>query len=162
MNKRDSQHPTVFVSHAVPDSEFAKGIADSLNRGGIKAHLDQVEIKVGDNIITWMNNAAGESDYLLVLLSPSSVGRYWVEIEWSNALMKEADLRCSFVIPAVLPGLDDSEIPFLLRFRSYLDFRKDTEKAFLQLVSRLKEDELVHRDLGCFSMPCPHYYGPAS
>jgi hypothetical protein len=152
--KKDSiQHPSVFISHASPDSKCALWIESGLRNVGIKAHLDQVEIKAGDNIISWMNKAAGESDYLLILLSPISIDRYWIEIEWSNALMKEAELRRTFVIPAVLPGLDTSCIPFLLKSKLYIDFRKDREKAFLQLVSRLKEDELIYRDLGRFPSP---------
>lgn len=148
-----NSRPNVFVSHAGPDSEFAKWIADGLQKAGIEARLDQVEIKAGDNIVTWMNETAGESDYLLVLLSPNSVKRYWVEMEWSNALMKEADLRRTFVIPAILPGLDDENIPFLLKAKSYIDFREDTEAAFLKLIARLKDDEIASRDLG--RLPCP-------
>jgi hypothetical protein len=155
MSTQESHNPTIFISHAGPDSDFARWIAESLGKVGIKAHLDQVEIKVGDNIVTWMNDAAEESDYLLLLLSPLSVDRYWVKVEWSNALMKEAALRRTFVIPAILPGLDDSKIPFLLSSKLYLDFREDTEKALLQLISRLKEDELVHRDLGSYPSPAP-------
>lgn len=149
----NTSRPSIFVSYAGPDSEFAKWIADGLRKVGIEAKLDQVEIKAGDNVVTWMNKAAGESDYLLVLLSQESVKRYWVEMEWSNALMKEADLRRTFVIPAILPNMDNKNIPFLLRAKAYIDFRKDSEAAFLQLVSRVKDDEIVLRDLG--KLPCP-------
>jgi len=130
-------------------------IADGLERCGIHARLDQVEIRAGTNVIMWMNDAIAESDYVLLLLSPCSQGRYWVETEWSNALMKEADLRRTFVITAVLPGLEDDGIPILLRSRSYIDFRKDQESALLKLISRLKDDDLVCRDLGRNPVPAP-------
>lgn len=146
---------TVFLSHAVLDADFAMWIADSLDKVGINARLDQLEIKAGDNIVTWMNDAIGESDYLLLLLSPKSIDRYWVKMEWANALMKEAHLRRTFVIPALLTELQDSQIPDLLRARAYLDFRKDPDKAFLQLVSRLKEDKLTERELGRCPSPAP-------
>lgn len=155
MVRESSVSPTVFISHAGPDSDLATWVAQGLQKVGISARLDQVEIKAGDNIISWMNSAAEESDYLLVLLSPSSVNRYWVEVEWSNALMKEADLRRTFVIPCVLAGLGDNEIPFLLRSRAFIDFRDDSEAAFLKLVSRLKDDELIRRDLGSLPSPAP-------
>jgi len=155
LNQASKIKPTVFISHAGPDVDMAGWVASGLEKVGISARLDQVEIKAGDNIVSWMNSAAEESDYLLVLLSPSSVNRYWVEIEWSNALMKEADLRRTFVIPCVLPGLEDNQIPFLLRSRAFIDFRNDNEGAFLKLVSRLKEDELVRRDFGRLPTPAP-------
>ena len=87
---------TVFISHAGPDADFARWVADGLQNVGIEACLDQLEIKAGDNIVTWMSGGIGESDYLLLLLSPKSLDRYWVEMEWSSALMKEAHLRRTF------------------------------------------------------------------
>lgn len=155
MTPGDGNSMTVFISHAGADSDFAEWVADGLQQVGINSRLDQIEIKAGDNIVMWMNDAIGESDYLLVLLSPKSVDRYWVEMEWSNALMKEAHLRRTFVIPAILPELDDVQIPDLLRAKAYLDFRRDPEKTFLQLVSRLKEDKLIERELGRCPSPAP-------
>lgn len=145
----------VFISYASPDGEFAQWIAQGLQSVGIEAHLDQLEIKAGDNIVTWMSEAISESDYLLLLLSPKSLDRYWVEMEWSSALMKEAHLRRTFVIPALLPEFDESHIPDLLRNKAFLDFRRDPEKAFLKLVSRLKEDKLAERELGRIPSPAP-------
>jgi hypothetical protein len=146
---------SVFISHAGPDATFARSLATGLEQVGIAARLDQAEIRVGDNIVTWMNDAIGESDYLLVLLSPESRDRYWVRMEWSNALMKEAHLRRTFVIPVILPGLQDSEIPEMLRAKAFLDFRIDRDAAFLKLVSRLKDDELAYRELGRLPSPAP-------
>jgi len=148
--------PVVFISHAGQDSEFAEKLREILSKVGINSHLDQVELKVGDNIIRWMNNAAGESDYMIVLLSPNYLGRYWVEIELSSALMKEADLRRTFVLPAILPGVKDEDIPFLLRAKAYIDFRKDIEAGVMKLVNRIKQDEQVARDLGKLPCPAPH------
>jgi len=150
-----SNHLSVFISHAGPDANFAQWLANGLEKTGIEARLDQLEIKAGDNIVMWMNDAIGESDYLLALLSPKSVDGYWVEVEWSNALMKEAHLRRTFVIPVILPDLADSQIPDLLRAKAYLDFRSDPEKEFLRLVSRLKDDQLAERELGRAPSPAP-------
>ena len=152
---REAGPLTVFISHAGADSEFAQWIADGLGKVGIRARLDQTEIKAGDNVVAWMSGAIGESDYVLVLLSAKSVDRYWVQMEWSNALMKEAHLRRTFVIPAILPDLEDARIPDLLRVKSSLDFRTDPEQAFLRLVSRLKEDQLAERELGRRPSPAP-------
>jgi hypothetical protein len=156
MPTNDTKRLSAFISHGGPDAKFARWLADGLQKVGISSRLDQLEIRAGDNIVTWMNDAIGESDYLLLLLSPASVDRYWVKMEWSNALMKEADLRRTFVIPVILPGLKDSQMPSLLRAKAYLDFRQQPDQAFLQLVSRLKDDQLAARDLGRPPSPAPH------
>jgi hypothetical protein len=140
MTMASNQHPTIFVSHAGEDSEVAKSIANGLSLFGIKARLDQLEIKTGESIINWIYRAVSESDYLLVLLSPHALNKYWIEREWLNGLMREAQLKRVFVIPALLPGLEDRKIPYPLLEKKYIDFREDTGKAFLELVSRLRED----------------------
>ena len=155
MNAIVKRSPTVFISHAGPDSAFATWLSEGLAKVGIASRLDQTEIKAGDNIVTWMSAAVAESDYLLALLSPVSTTRYWVELEWSSALMKEAELRRTFVIPAVLPGLADQDIPALLKPKKYIDFRHGNEAPFLEVVARLKDDELAARDLGRLPDPAP-------
>jgi hypothetical protein len=69
--------------------------------------------------------------------------------------MKEADLRRTFLVPALLPGLAEADIPPLLRPKAFVDFRTDNEAAFLKLVSRFKDDQIVARDLGRLPTPAP-------
>jgi hypothetical protein len=151
----ESRRQSVFISHAGPDAQAAERLATVLEAVGIRARLDRREIKLGDNIVTWMSDAIAESDYLLILLSPATKDRYWVRTEWSNALAKEADLRRTFVIPVILPGLEDDAIPALLRARLHLDLRHDEEAAVLSLVARVKDDALSARDLGRPPTPAP-------
>jgi len=147
--------PTVFISHAGPDYHYASELHNALRGAGINAWLDQIDIKFGDNIVKWINNSVSESDYLLVLLSPNSLGRYWVETEWSAALMKEADLRRTFLIPVLLPGINDTELPFVLKAKLYLDLRSDSEKELLNLINRLKQDEQVASKKDRLPSPAP-------
>jgi len=102
-----------------------------------------------------MNDAVAESDYLLLLLSPLTVDRYWVRTEWSAALAKEAELRRSFLIPVILPGTADADIPVLLKPKLYVDLREDAEKALLSRISRIKGDGVIARDLGSYPIPAP-------
>lgn len=140
MHENSPKEPMVFISHAGEDTGFAKWIAKNLRKAGIKARLDQLELESGDNIIAWMNKAISESDYLLVLLSSSSVQKYWVNREVESGIMKETDPKPMIVIPAVLSGLSDIEIPALLRPIKYIDFRKEKKDALSELISRLKKD----------------------
>ena len=140
MHENSPKEPMVFISHAGEDTEFAKWIAENLREAGVKARLDQLELESGDNIIAWMNKAISESDYLLVLLSSSSIQKYWVNRELESGIMKETDPKPMIVIPALLPGLSDSDIPALLRPIKYIDFRKEKEKGLSELISKLKKD----------------------
>lgn len=149
------KRPTVFISHAGPDADQAAELQEALTSVGIDARLDQIDLRLGDNVIKWMNDAATESDYLLVLVSANSAGRYWLETEWSAALAREADLRRTFVVPVILPGVEDKEIPFLLRSKLYLDMRVDREAALLQLVNFLKQDQQIAREHGRLPSPAP-------
>lgn len=153
--KMPNKTSTVFISHAGPDAKQAMDLQQALSTVGIAARLDQVDLRLGDNVIKWMNEAASESDYLLVLVSKNSAGRYWVETKWSAALAREADLRRTFVVPVIRPGIEDKEIPFLLRAKLYLDLRKDGERALLHLINFLKQDQQVARECGRLPSPAP-------
>ena len=66
----------MFISHAGPDSASALLIADGLEKCGIHARVDQVEVRAGTNIVMWMNAAVTESDPaprdLVVLARPAA------------------------------------------------------------------------------------------
>ena len=145
--------PKVFISYASDDIDFAKWLFEALKKSGIEPLMDQIGIRFGDNFVSWINEKVGESDYMLTLLSPNSLNRYWVETEWSSALAKEAHLKRTFLIPSVLPGLEDDQIPSILKSKLYCDFRIDQEKAIYSLISRLKDDELIKKELGSFPVP---------
>ncbi|MBI1816574.1 MAG: toll/interleukin-1 receptor domain-containing protein [Deltaproteobacteria bacterium] len=150
-----SRQPQVFISYARPDETQARSLVEALTKLGINVRFDQSEIRYGDNAILWMNNALAESDYLLLLLSGATAGRYWVETEWAAGLAKDAELRRTFLIPVVLPDTDDTDIPALLKAKRYVDLRRDAEKELLRLVAQIKSDAVIARDLGSYPIPAP-------
>lgn len=140
---------TVYISHSACDAPLAQWVADGLVGAGVTPQLDEIEIKAGDNAISWMSDAVGESDHLLVLLGPELAEQFSVESEWLDALLKEGYLRRAFVIPVLLPQLADSQVPDILGSIMCEDLRGEhPEKSLMHFIARLKDDLLVERELG--------------
>ncbi|WP_370973439.1 toll/interleukin-1 receptor domain-containing protein [Amycolatopsis sp. cg9] len=96
--------------------------------------LDEWQIKAGDSIPNKVSRGIDECDYLLVLLSPISVGSGWVEREWSTKYWTEVESGEICVIPVLL---EDCAVPALLRTKKYADFRADYASGLEQIVDSL-------------------------
>jgi len=137
MNSAERAVPTVFISHSGHDFSFAQKLVRDLARYGIRSHLDKTELRVGDRFVKWMSDAARTCDYMVALLTPDSSG-YWFEVEWTAALAREKYLKRVFLIPALLFGTKEEDIPPLLASKIYIDFRKDYSAGLRDLVQRIK------------------------
>jgi hypothetical protein len=75
----------IFLSHASKDKWIARQMLKLLERDGtsppVEVFLDERTIQAGDDIPDEIRDAIGESDELLVLLTPHSLGRPWVLME---------------------------------------------------------------------------------
>src|SRR5713101_460460 len=72
--------PSVFLSHSSKDKEFVRHLAGELIREEITVWLDEVELRVGDNL-SGIESSIRASDYLVVVLSKAAVESGWVERE---------------------------------------------------------------------------------
>lgn len=75
----------VFISHSSTDKWIARQISHELEARGIDAFLDEKDIQTGDSIEDAVGEHLAESDELLMLLSPASLGSPWVLIEIGGA-----------------------------------------------------------------------------
>jgi hypothetical protein len=75
----------VFISHSSADKWIAQQIAGELEARGIDAFLDAKDIQTGDSIEDAVGAHLADSDELLMLLSPASLGSTWVLIEIGGA-----------------------------------------------------------------------------
>lgn len=105
--------PVVFLSYTSDDKEMARRVATTLNENGIEVWWDQWEIKPGDSLRQKIEEGLGACTHFLVLLSPTSVGKPWVNREMDVGLVRMLDERMSF-IPVRL-GLDVANMPVLLK-----------------------------------------------
>lgn len=117
---------SIFLSHNSKDKTFVRRLYHDLANKGVKAWLDEAEIKPGDSLITKITAAINEMDYLGVVLSNNSVQSEWVQREVNMALNQEIHGKRVKVIPLLL---QECKIPGFLLDKSYIDFRHDTKYA---------------------------------
>lgn len=128
---------SIFLSHNFHDKEFVRRLGKDLRSRGIRVWIDEAEILVGDSLITKIENAIDEMEYLGVILSPNSIKSQWVTNEVNAALTTELRSKRVKVFPILLKNC---ELPAFLRGKLYADFRKEEnyEKALDLLVRSLK------------------------
>lgn len=89
--------------------------------------IDQWELNAGDSLIDRVQEAIGEADALIVVLSSRSIGSEWCRKELNSGLVREIEEKRAIIIPCVI---DDIEIPLFLKEKLYVDFRKGFDSAF--------------------------------
>jgi hypothetical protein len=131
---------SIFISHNHRDKPFVRRLAADLGAMGIKAWVDEAEIRVGDSIIAKISIALEELEYLGVVLSPNSVSSSWVREELQQALHSQISERRVKVLPILL---SDCSIPVFLRDKLYADFRDEQnyEHALEQILESIGIDK---------------------
>jgi len=122
---------SVFISYSSKDKNFASRLATDLKSKGLNVWFDQWEFKVGDSLIKKLGAAIKAHDYLIVVLSNSSVKSEWVMKELSTGLVKELKERRVVVLPVVI---EDCDIPTLLSDKVYADFRRNYSSGLNRLI----------------------------
>lgn len=124
----------IFLSHSSLDKPFARRLGNDLQKNKLKVWIDEAEINVGDSLIDKISNGIINCDFLIVLLSKSSVNSEWVKRELNIALTREINGKKIVVLPCLI---DNCEIPIFLSDRKYADFRLN--ESYTQML-----DEILH------------------
>lgn len=98
----------VFISHAFEDKNFARELADSLSKIGLKVWYDEFELHVGDSLSKSINNGLSESAYGIVVLSQNFFRKEWTQKEL-GALTSRETLDRKVILPIWL-NIDKDEI----------------------------------------------------
>ena len=107
----------VFVSYSRDDSQFVRRLVDDLTKRGVDIWLDVRDILASERWDSEVQEALRESDFFMIVLSPTSAGSENVQDEIAYALSKKK---------RVFPILyQDCDIPFRLARVQYVDFRQD-------------------------------------
>lgn len=139
--------PTVFISYSHADSKFVNELAEKLKASGVDIWIDTWKIKVGDSITGKVNEGIGASDYLIVVLSRTSVASNWVREEINTALIRNIEQdKQAFILPVLKENCD---IPIILQHRRYANFKGDPDQGFqalIEVISPYKdlEPEMIH------------------
>lgn len=137
----DMNTTSIFLSHTAADKPFVRNLAKKLESNNVIVWLDEAEINIGDSLIEKISEGIEGSEYLGVVLSPSSVESPWVRQELNIALTEEINGRRLKVLPILY---ERCKLPSFLKDKLYADFtgRVPTKEALSLL---LRSMEIIPR-----------------
>lgn len=124
--------PKVFLSYAGEDAQLAEMIGRALMAKGIDTWWAGWSLSPGDSIRQKIDEGLSDCTHFVVLLTPRSIGKPWVQTEIDAGFMRKVESRCRFI--PLRSDLDPGQLPPLLttlRSPSMDDF----DVAIAQLVS---------------------------
>lgn len=130
----------IFISYSHQDKSFVDTLARNLVYARHNVWIDTWELSAGESLLDKVQEAIGESDAILVILSEHSIKSEWCKRELNAGLIRELDEKRAILIPCIV---GDCEIPLFIRDKLYVDFRADKGAAF----------ELLDRSLRKISNP---------
>lgn len=112
----------IFLSHSHQDKAFARCLAASLRHAGHIVWIDEAEILVGDSLIDKIREGLDKVDYVVALLSETSIASEWVKKELDIAMNREIGSKRVIVLPALVHNVG---LPGFLLGKRYADFREE-------------------------------------
>lgn len=84
----------VFISHASEDKEsFVKKLSNTLNLVGVKVWYDEFTLKVGDSLSKSLDNGLINSQFGIVVISPSFIAKGWTDYELRSLINREVGYK---------------------------------------------------------------------
>jgi hypothetical protein len=108
-----SDQHKAFLSFGWEDHDLAKQIAEYLQANGIETWWAQWEIRAGDSLRQKIDEGLGTCTDFIVLLTPASIGKPWVNQEMDAGLVRKIEGDARFI--PLRSGLPVSALPPLFR-----------------------------------------------
>ncbi|MEM8715085.1 MAG: toll/interleukin-1 receptor domain-containing protein [Cyanobacteria bacterium P01_G01_bin.4] len=124
----------IFISYSSLDNQTARKLAKDLEHYGHEIWFDEWSIQVGQCIPTEISEGIENSDFILLLLSKTSVESSWVDKEWKSAYWDEVNEQSISILPILL---ETCEIPRLLKTKRYANFEKSYAIGFHELIGSI-------------------------
>ena len=113
------KQPLVYLAHGSEDKEtIVRPLAQRLLEKGIDVWFDNWEIRAGDSLRQKMEEGLGNCTHFVVLLTPTSMTKPWVNAEIDAAFVRRVAgvskliaLRCGVGVQASLPSWLRSFLP---------------------------------------------------
>jgi hypothetical protein len=112
----------IFLSHNKADQAAVERLASQLEKSGQKVWLDHWNLLPGDPWQDEIEEALDRSRTVAVFVGPSGIGG-WHNEEMRSALETRVRNHNRRVIPVLLPGAVEPELPRFLRRLHWVDFR---------------------------------------
>ena len=109
--------PRVYLAHASEDHDtLAKPLAQALMANGIEVWFDEWEIRTGDSLRRKMEEGLANITHFVVLLTPNSLHKPWVETEIDVGFIRAVGGESRFM--GIRAGVGVNELsPFLRTLR---------------------------------------------
>ncbi|MCK4414438.1 MAG: TIR domain-containing protein [Candidatus Eisenbacteria sp.] len=127
----------VFLSHNAKDKPRVRRLAERLKQAGLRVWFDEWNVAPGDIISLKVDEGLDQSRVLLLCISPNALASGWVALERSTAIHRDPANEGRRFIPLLLA---DCELPDTLRRYKYVDFRKEAEAAFVELLTACRTE----------------------
>ncbi len=126
----------IFLSHSHADKSFVERLAVDLRHKGHVVWFDEAEIKIGNSLIEKLREAIDDVDYVIAVISQSSIQSEWVKRELDVAMNREIEQKKVFILPILI---DDVGLPGFLKGKLYADFRNNDfyEKELEKVLQKL-------------------------
>jgi TIR domain len=112
-----SRRADAFISHAAKDSRFVATLVKALESDGLKAWLDDADMRFGVLLRKALQSAICECRVLVLVWSKAASNSRWVMAEMFTALHSGR-----FIVPCVL---DRTPLPQFLQNTAWLERRRD-------------------------------------
>jgi hypothetical protein len=89
--------PRAFICHASEDKPLARQIAEDLMKNGIDTFFDEWEIGPGDSIRQKIDVGLANCTHFMVLLTPQSLPKPWVNSEIDAGFLRKLEGNCEFI-----------------------------------------------------------------
>jgi hypothetical protein len=131
-----SEHQ-VFISHNRADDDAAEGIASRLSQAGLRVWIDTISIPCGADWASEIEKGVRESDIFVALLGPNFLSVDFGMYELGFAASEQRS-RGGTLLPVILPGTNDQEIPAWLGRLQVIDARSaGTEDVVARIMDRI-------------------------
>jgi hypothetical protein len=131
---------TVFLSHSSADAAAAKSIAQLLHNAGLTVWLELDEITPGNDWQSTLETALKASTHFVVPVGETGVRR-WVEREVRYALERNTEEPGYRLIPLLLPGAVEQDLPLFLKQQQFLrlDWRQPDAEAIQSVAAAIRD-----------------------
>jgi hypothetical protein len=133
-----SSYTSVFISYAGEDKPFVRKLASDLKKAGISVWYDAWMIRVGDSLVSKIEEGIRNADFMLVVLSKAFFAKNWPHAELNAALARENDSDSVFVLPIIIDEEAIKNMPPTLLRKRFLNFKSDYRKSLKELIATLK------------------------
>ncbi len=124
----------IFISHSSSDTKLAYRLKEQLESINIEVWLDIKDINVGDTLVGRIMQGIEKCDYLLILISASSLSSNWVNKELTWAMTREINDDSFAVLPVLL---DNSPIPPILSDKLYFKINTKNKNHVSKIVTNI-------------------------